>query len=70
MISMVPLEPTGFGGGAGGFGGSLTDLAFGRTEDILLSPLRWRFFANRNAPRQGDDLQHRVNPKFEEGYFW
>ena len=62
----------GFGGGnGGGFsgfrgGGS----GFGGFEDIFSS-----FFGgggaqvNPNAPRQGDDLQYRINLKFEEAIF-
>ena len=52
---------SGFGGGSGGFGGF---------EDIFSS-----FFGgggaqvNPNAPRQGDDLQYRINLKFEEAIF-
>ena len=53
--------PTSYGGGGGGFGGF---------EDIFSS-----FFGgggaqvNPNAPRQGDDLQYRINLKFEEAIF-
>ncbi|HFU3714723.1 TPA: molecular chaperone DnaJ [Streptococcus suis] len=57
----------GFGGGGfGGFDGA----GFGGFEDIFSS-----FFGggtaqrNPNAPRQGDDLQYRVNLKFEEAIF-
>lgn len=52
---------SGFGGASGGFGGF---------EDIFSS-----FFGgggaqvNPNAPRQGDDLQYRINLKFEEAIF-
>ena len=59
----------GFGGGAGGFGG-FDGAGFGGFEDIFSS-----FFGgggatrNPNAPRQGDDLQYRVNLKFEEAIF-
>ncbi|KXT78017.1 molecular chaperone DnaJ [Streptococcus sp. DD13] len=59
----------GFGGGAGGFGG-FDGAGFGGFEDIFSS-----FFGgggaaqNPNAPRQGDDLQYRVNLSFEEGIF-
>lgn len=58
----------GFGGGAGGFGG-FDGTGFGGFEDIF------SFFGgggatrNPNAPRQGDDLQYRVNLKFEEAIF-
>ncbi|MBM7643264.1 molecular chaperone DnaJ [Streptococcus loxodontisalivarius] len=57
------------GGGAGGFGG-FDGAGFGGFEDIFSS-----FFGgggasrNPNAPRQGDDLQYRVNLKFEEAIF-
>lgn len=60
----------GFGGGAGGFGGFDGAGGFGGFEDIFSS-----FFGgggasrNPNAPRQGDDLQYRVNLKFEEAIF-
>lgn len=59
----------GFGGGQGfsGFDGA----GFGGFEDIFSS-----FFGggmgssrNPNAPRKGDDLQYRVNLKFEEAIF-
>lgn len=59
----------GFGGGAGGFSG-FDGSSFGGFEDIFSS-----FFGgggasrNPNAPRQGDDLQYRVNLKFEEAIF-
>ena len=60
----------GFGGGAGGFGG-FDGGGFGGFEDIFSS-----FFGggggatrNPNAPRQGDDLQYRVNLSFEEAIF-
>lgn len=59
----------GFGGGAGGFGG-FDGAGFGGFEDIFSS-----FFGggggmrNPNAPRQGDDLQYRVNLSFEEAIF-
>ncbi len=59
----------GFGGGAGGFSG-FDGAGFGGFEDIFSS-----FFGggggmrNPNAPRQGDDLQYRVNLTFEEAVF-
>lgn len=59
----------GFGGGAGGFGG-FDGAGFGGFEDIFSS-----FFGggggmrDPNAPRQGDDLQYRVNLTFEEAVF-
>ncbi|MBM9832560.1 DnaJ domain-containing protein, partial [Enterococcus faecalis] len=59
----------GFGGG--GFGGGFDGGGFGGFEDIFSS-----FFGggggatrNPNAPRQGDDLQYRINLKFEEAIF-
>ncbi|MFC4653110.1 molecular chaperone DnaJ [Lactococcus nasutitermitis] len=67
----------GFGGGAGGFGGqggfsgfSGGGGSFGGFEDIFSS-----FFGggggqvNPTAPQQGDDLQYRINLKFEEAIF-
>ncbi|WEV45172.1 molecular chaperone DnaJ [Streptococcaceae bacterium ESL0687] len=66
----------GFGGGAGGFDGfdgfsGFSGGGFGGFEDIFSS-----FFgggggaqANPNAPRQGDDLQYRINLSFEEAVF-
>lgn len=57
-------------GGAGGFGGFDGAGGFGGFEDIFSS-----FFGgggssrNPNAPRQGDDLQYRVNLTFEEAIF-
>ena len=57
-------------GGAGGFGGFDGAGGFGGFEDIFSS-----FFGgggasrNPNAPRQGDDLQYRVNLSFEEAVF-
>ncbi len=60
----------GFGGGSGGFGGFDGGAGFGGFEDIFSS-----FFGggggmrNPNAPRQGDDLQYRVNLSFEEAVF-
>lgn len=61
----------GFGGfgGQGGFGG-FDSSGFGGFEDIFSS-----FFGgggatrNPNAPRQGDDLQYRVDLSFEEAIF-
>ncbi|MFC3932087.1 molecular chaperone DnaJ [Streptococcus dentapri] len=59
----------GFGGGAGGFGG-FDGADFGGFEDIFSS-----FFGgggtsrNPSAPRQGDDLQYRLNLKFKEAIF-
>lgn len=66
--------PAGAGGGfgGGGFGGfdGFNSSGFGGFEDIFSS-----FFGgggasrNPNAPRQGDDLQYRVNLTFEEAVF-
>ena len=65
-----------YGGGAGGFGGfgggGFSGAGgFGGFEDIFES-----FFgggggraANPNAPRQGDDLQYKINLTFEEAIF-
>ena len=60
----------GFGGGTGGFDGFNGGAGFGGFEDIFSS-----FFGgggatrNPNAPRQGDDLQYRVDLTFEEAVF-
>ena len=60
----------GFGGGTGGFDGFNGGAGFGGFEDIFSS-----FFGgggatrNQNAPRQGDDLQYRVDLTFEEAVF-
>lgn len=63
----------GFGGGSGGFGGFdgfQGGAGFGGFEDIFNS-----FFgggggaSNPTAPRQGDDLQYRINLSFEEAIF-
>ncbi|MET3558814.1 molecular chaperone DnaJ [Streptococcus rupicaprae] len=63
--------PAGAGGGFGGGGfGGFDGGGFGGFEDIFSS-----FFGgggasrNPNAPRQGDDLQYRINLKFEEAIF-
>lgn len=63
--------PAGAGGGFGGSGfGGFDGSGFGGFEDIFSS-----FFGgggssrNPNAPRQGDDLQYRVNLTFEEAIF-
>lgn len=59
-----------FGGGTGGFDGFNGGAGFGGFEDIFSS-----FFGgggatrNPNAPRQGDDLQYRVDLTFEEAVF-
>ena len=60
----------GFGGGTGGFDGFNGGAGFGGFEDIFSS-----FFGgggatrNPNVPRQGDDLQYRVDLTFEEAVF-
>ena len=60
----------GFGGGTGGLDGFNGGAGFGGFEDIFSS-----FFGgggatrNPNAPRQGDDLQYRVDLTFEEAVF-
>lgn len=60
----------GFGSGTGGFDGFNGGAGFGGFEDIFSS-----FFGgggatrNPNAPRQGDDLQYRVDLTFEEAVF-
>ena len=58
----------GFGGGAGGFGG-FDGSGFGGFEDIFSSFFGGGASRNPNAPRQGDDLQYRVNLRFEEAIF-
>ncbi|MGT2907802.1 molecular chaperone DnaJ [Streptococcus dentiloxodontae] len=60
----------GFSGGAGGFGG-FDGAGFGGFEDIFSSFFGGGAGASRNpnAPRQGDDLQYRVNLSFEEAIF-
>ena len=58
----------GFGGGAGGFGG-FDGTGFGGFEDIFSSFFGGGATRNPNAPRQGDDLQYRVNLSFEEAVF-
>ncbi|MBJ8326148.1 molecular chaperone DnaJ [Streptococcus pacificus] len=56
----------GFGGGGfGGFDGS----SFGGFEDIFSSFFGGGASRNPNAPRQGDDLQYRVDLSFEEAVF-
>ncbi len=56
----------GFGGGGfGGFDGG----GFGGFEDIFSSFFGGGASRNPNAPRQGDDLQYRVNLSFEEAIF-
>ncbi|MEY8700836.1 molecular chaperone DnaJ [Streptococcus ferus] len=53
------------GGGFSGFDGG----GFGGFEDIFSSFFGGGASRNPNAPRQGDDLQYRVNLKFEEAIF-
>lgn len=64
-------DEQGFGGGAGGFGGFDQGFGGGGFDDIFSS-----FFggggrqnSNPNAPKQGPDLQYRMNLKFEEAVF-
>lgn len=52
----------GFGGGAGGFSGG----GFGGFEDIFSSFFGGGGRRDPNAPRQGNDLQYRVDLTFEE----
>lgn len=55
--------------GAGGFGGFEGAGGFGGFEDIFSSFFGGGASRNPNAPRQGDDLQYRVNLTFEEAIF-
>lgn len=57
-------------GGQGGFGGFDGGAGFGGFEDIFSSFFGGGASRNPNAPRQGDDLQYRVNLSFEEAVFW
>ena len=60
----------GFNGGAGGFGGFDGGAGgFGGFEDIFSSFFGGGGAQNPSAPRQGDDLQYRVNLSFEEAIF-
>lgn len=63
-----PDGANGFGvqGGFGGFDGGA---GFGGFEDIFSSFFGGGATRNPNAPRQGDDLQYRVNLSFEEAIF-
>ena len=63
-----PDGANGFGG-QGGFGGFDGGAGFGGFEDIFSSFLGGGATRNPNAPRQGDDLQYRVNLSFEEAIF-
>ena len=63
-----PDGANGFGG-QGGFGGFDGGAGFGGFEDICSSFFGGGATRNPNAPRQGDDLQYRVNLSFEEAIF-
>lgn len=63
-----PDGANGFGG-QGGFGGFDGGAGFGGFEDIFSSFFGGGATRNPNAPRQGDDLQYRVNLSFEEAVF-
>ena len=63
-----PNGANGFGG-QGGFGGFDGGAGFGGFEDIFSSFFGGGATRNPNAPRQGDDLQYRVNLSFEEAIF-
>ena len=63
-----PDGANGFGG-QGGFGGFDGGAGFGGFEDIFSSFFGGGATRNPNAPRQGDDLQYRVNLSFEESIF-
>ena len=63
-----PDGANGFGG-QGGFGGFDGGAGFGGFEDIFSSFVGGGATRNPNAPRQGDDLQYRVNLSFEEAIF-
>ena len=56
-------------GGQGGVGGFDGGAGFGGFEDIFSSFFGGGASRNPNAPRQGDDLQYRVNLSFEEAVF-
>lgn len=58
----------GFGGDQGGFSGFQSG-GFGGFEDIFSSFFGEGRQSNPSAPRQGDDLQYRINLKFEEAIF-
>ncbi|CAD0133607.1 molecular chaperone DnaJ [Streptococcus thermophilus] len=63
-----PDGANGFGG-QGSFGGFDGGAGFGGFEDIFSSFFGGGATRNPNAPRQGDDLQYRVNLGFEEAVF-
>lgn len=66
-----PDGANGFGGqgGFGGFDGGAGFGGFDGFEDIFSSFFGGGATRNPNAPRQGDDLQYRVNLSFEEAIF-
>ena len=68
MTTYGPDGANGFGG-QGGFGGFDGGAGFGGFEDIFSSFFGGGATRNPNAPRQGDDLQYRVNLSFEEAIF-
>ena len=63
-----PDGANGFGG-QGSFGGFDGGAGFGGFEDIFSSFFGGGATRNPNAPRQGDDLQYRVNLSFKEAVF-
>ena len=63
-----PDGANGFGG-QGSFGGFDGGAGFGGFEDIFSSFFGGGATRKPNAPRQGDDLQYRVNLSFEEAVF-
>lgn len=63
-----PDGANGFGG-QGSFGGFDGGAGFGGFEDIFSSFFGGGATRNPNAPRQGGDLQYRVNLSFEEAVF-
>ena len=63
-----PDGANGFGD-QGSFGGFDGGAGFGGFEDIFSSFFGGGATRNPNAPRQGDDLQYRVNLSFEEAVF-
>ena len=67
-VQYGPDGANGFGG-QGGFGGFDGGAGFGGFEDIFSSFFGGGATRNPNAPRQGDDLQYRVNLSFEEAIF-
>ena len=63
-----PDGANGFGG-QGGFGGFDGGAGFGGFEDIFSSFFGGGATRNPNAPRQGDDLQYRVNLSYKDAIF-